>query len=434
MRHSSANGGNKLHRDLSQHILIASQAAPDLSTAYARVGRELAIWLAQYRKVTLLGCHGNVASQYTLEQGDARVPVLPYPWAFFEATHVNQIAKDIGASLILFVGDAWPYARQILDGATSIPWVLMSPVDHAPLIPAEKLLAEGVAAWAAPTHWGTQAINDAAPGKGHYVPHGVSKGLLAKLEPLRPGQQTNAIDQLGWDHGVTRYLTVSNNVGDRKNLAGLIRAWHDAELLNAELVLWCYPTRDGANPDGYDLIGAASELGITNIRFPDPYQVSVGYSDGDLGLVYAACDAYIQCSKTEGFGIPIAEAQAIGIPAIVTRFDPFLEVAGVSADDPLTLPIGSWELMQLLGTAWMPTPSTQGIVDALQHFHANGIDEDEMNRRHDHAFAYNWPDAAARMDAVIGHVLQAKNDKTLNGRLVAAPDSGLILPTGVNLP
>ena len=57
-----------------------------------------------------------------------------------------------------------------------------------------------------------------------------------------------------------------------------------------------------------------------------------------------------------------------------------------------------------------------------------------MTRRQEHADGYAWKDASERMDAVIGHVLQGKNDKTLNGRLVTAPESGLILPKGVNLP
>ena len=118
----------------------------------------------------------------------------------------------------------------------------------------------------------------------------------------------------------------------------------------------------------------------------------------------------------------------------MTRFAPFLEVAGVSSNDWLTFPIGSWELMQLLGTAWMPTPSTDGIVDALTHFHYNGIDADKMFLRQKHASAYTWDSAAAGMNELIVCVLQDETDKTLNGRLVAAPDSGLILPTGVNLP
>jgi glycosyltransferase involved in cell wall biosynthesis len=381
-------------------VLIASQAAPDLSTAYARVGRELAIQLSHHRPVHLVATHGNVASEYTLSEGAATVPVHPYPWAYFVASNINRLARDINAELVVWVGDAWPFASQLAGAAREMPWVLMAPVDHVPLVAPEVALARVVAAWASPTRWGAEAVR-AAGGREVYVPHGVSEAFRHAGAQL--GTRENARARLGWAGGVTRYLSVGGNVGDRKNLAGLLRAWRDAALPDAELVLWCYPTRDDGNPDGLDLLGAARELGVNNVRFPEPYRVSVGYPDADLAAVYMACDVLVQVSKTEGFGIPIAEAQALGTPAIVTRYAPFLEVAG-AVDDAYTVPIGTWELMQLLGTAWMPCPSHDGIVDALRQFHRDGIRPEELGRRTHYARGYTWPIAAAALNAAIAQI------------------------------
>ena len=397
-------------------VLVASQAAPDLSTAYARVGREIAIQLSYHRDVHLIGCHGNVASTFTLAENDQRVPVHPYPWPYFETAHVNQLAQRINAELIIFVGDAWPFARKLVIASQEMPWILHSPIDHAPLVEAEQILAKSCAAWAAPTEWGTSTIPD---GKGFYVQHGVSTALTDAADQV--GSREDACKALGWDPDIKRFLNVGGNVGDRKNLAGLIAAWHEADIDDAELVLWCYPTRDDSNPDGMDLIGTCQQLGITNVRFPDPYQASVGYSDYDLGIVYKASNCLMQVSKTEGFGIPIAEAQAIGIPAIVPRYAPYLEVAGVQADDPLTIPIGAWELMQLLGTAWMPTPSHDGIVEVLTRFHKHGIPDSEMKRRQRHTKQYNWGIAAKKLNDRIGGILATKNLEIVKDEVMATP-------------
>jgi len=391
-------------------VLIASQAAPDLSSAYARVGRELAIQLSYHRPVHLVGVHGNVASSYTMKEGDQLVPVWPYPWAFFEPQHIVKLAQDINAELVIFVGDAWPFARKLYEAAQQMPWVLMSPIDHAPLVATEQVLSQQVAAWACPTRWGTDAIR-AADGNGIYVQHGVSQALREAGAEL--GSRQAACDALGWDADVLRFVSVGGNVGDRKNLAGLLRAWGDAGLQNAELVLWCYPTRDDSNPDGLDLLGAARELGIKNVRFPEPYQLAVGYPDSDLAAVYMASDALVAPAKTEGFGIPIAEAQALGTPAIVTRYAPFLEVAGAGSSDPLTIPVGTWELMQLLGTAWMPTPSHAGIVAALRHFDQHGIDQGDLERRIKHAQGYSWATAAGDLNAEIARILPVESSNSV---------------------
>ena len=398
-------------------VLLACQAAPDLSSAYARVGRELAIQLSRHRQVQLIGCHGNVASEYTMVEGQLSVPVHPYPWAFFETEHINQLAARMNAELVIYVGDAWPFARKIFQSSQDIPWVLMAPVDHVPLVATEQVLAQQVAAWACPTEWGTAAIR-AAEGNGVYVPHGVSQALRDAGAALGLSKAA-ACERLGWEPGVLRFLSVGGNVGDRKNLAGILRAWGEAAIPDAELVIWAYPTRDDSNPDGLDLLGAARELGISNVRFPDPYQVACGYPDADLAAVYVGSDALVQASKTEGFGIPIAEAQALGVPALVTDYAPYLEVSAAENSD-LTFPLGTWELMQLLGTAWMPTPSHRGMVEVFRRFAAHGIDPEEMDRRIDHAQAYSWEDAALTLNAEIARVLVEKTLKPAESALVGA--------------
>lgn len=79
-----------------------------------------------------------------------------------------------------------------------------------------------------------------------------------------------------------------------------------------------------------------------------PYKVlDVGYGRGQFGDLederlidlYCACDAFLAPSKAEGFGLPVVEAMACGIPVIAsdcTSFPEIIEKSGklVNPDDP----------------------------------------------------------------------------------------------------
>ena len=54
-------------------------------------------------------------------------------------------------------------------------------------------------------------------------------------------------------------------------------------------------------------------------------------SDEQIRDEYANSDIVAFCSTSEGFGLPIIEAQAIGIPVITSSVDPMMDVAGAGA-------------------------------------------------------------------------------------------------------
>ena len=52
-------------------------------------------------------------------------------------------------------------------------------------------------------------------------------------------------------------------------------------------------------------------------RAPRILHLTEPLADGDMPRLYAACDALVQPFRGEGYGLPIAEAMACGLPAIV---------------------------------------------------------------------------------------------------------------------
>ncbi len=129
-----------------------------------------------------------------------------------------------------------------------------------------------------------------------------------------------------------RYMLYLGSNKPHKNLPRLIRAW--AKIPNPKsqipnLILaghW-----DERYPEAKEL---AAALGVSDsVRFLGPV------SGEDLPWLYAAARAFIFPSQYEGFGLPVLEAMASGVPVACSRAPGLSEVAGQAAltFDPLSV-------------------------------------------------------------------------------------------------
>ncbi len=90
----------------------------------------------------------------------------------------------------------------------------------------------------------------------------------------------------------------------------------------------------GARDYGHDAIAAKiSELGLTDDV------ILLGWLPfEDIPLIYSASELFVFPSLHEGFGIPVVEAFACGVPVVCSNIEPLVEVAGGAAYlvDPLS--------------------------------------------------------------------------------------------------
>jgi glycosyltransferase involved in cell wall biosynthesis len=133
------------------------------------------------------------------------------------------------------------------------------------------------------------------------------------------------------------YILHVGTLQPRKNLDILIRAY--AELRRGRglpHVLALVGARGWMYDNLFALVrDEGLEEDVRFIDFVDP---------GDLPLWYNACDLFAYPSAYEGFGLPVLEAMACGVPVITSALGALEELAG---DACLTISPGSQEALQL---------------------------------------------------------------------------------------
>lgn len=147
----------------------------------------------------------------------------------------------------------------------------------------------------------------ARPGQIHVVSNGT--GHLAALAP--------APDILH-RHGLAGpYFVALSSLLEHKNIGVLLQAFARPELAAARLVLVGKSTRGDFLSAGHSVPG--------NVLFP-------GFvSDAELAALYGGAVAVLSPSRTEGFGLPPAEALTLGTPAVAAPCGALPEVCGPGA-------------------------------------------------------------------------------------------------------
>lgn len=118
-----------------------------------------------------------------------------------------------------------------------------------------------------------------------------------------------------------RYILFVGTIQPRKNLVRLIEALAGIKDKKIDLVIagkkgWMYQ----------EILKAPSRLGVANrVKF-------VGrVADADLPAIYAGAEIFAWPSLMEGFGLPVLEAMAMGIPVVTSNRGALPEVAGKAA-------------------------------------------------------------------------------------------------------
>jgi len=122
----------------------------------------------------------------------------------------------------------------------------------------------------------------------------------------------------------------------------------------------------------------------------------------DMAALYRSCDVLVHPYRGEGFGMPVLEAMACGLPVIVTGGGPTDEFCPPEAgwrirSHPTKFPSDRVDTLATVGRPWVLEPDAQHLVDLLQ---SAASDPEERRRRgragRTRAQQLSWDAVAAR--------------------------------------
>jgi glycosyltransferase involved in cell wall biosynthesis len=220
------------------------------------------------------------------------------------------------AELVIALCDAWVLRPD--DWPDLPPVYNWAPVDHQPCPPAVLRVLE---------HPKVRPVAMAQFGRdmllGHgldapVIPHGVDTSVFRPKPQIRPLVR----DELGIPRDVFLVGMVAANVSapvSRKAFPQAFQAF--SRFAGRRQDVWLYahtqPRPVGAGIP-LDTLAEACGMPQDRVRFPSPDAWEICFSPEAVSALYQAFDVLLMPSMGEGFGIPLIEAQACGVPVIAS--------------------------------------------------------------------------------------------------------------------
>lgn len=285
--------------------------------------------------------------------------------------------------LVVTLCDVWVLQGKFWKEYPVMSWV---PVDHTPTPPKVlKYFEDTGAIPLAMSRFGELELQRVGL-EPSYCPHGIDTDLFRPMFEL-DGVPVRQMLDLPDDAFVVGMNAA--NKGNNKIRKSFPQAFLGFSMLlrkRPDAILYVHAERYG-HAQGVDLVRLADACGIPSdrIRFTDTYMYKMGLSPALLSTMYSAFDVLLAPSMGEGFGIPVIEAQACGVPVVVSDFSAQPELVGSGWK---VGGVPDWDEAQ---AAWLHLPDAFEIAASLDAAYDGQGDSEQARRfalQYDHRAVY----------------------------------------------
>jgi len=330
--------------------------APWAATGY---GNQTRLFAPRIRD---LGHDMAISAFYGLEGGTLNadgIPVFPKGRHDYGQDIAGKHAINFNADIIISLMDSWVCnADELQKGAPWVPWF---PIDMEPLPPPVKRQVEKAYKRIVFSRFGERMVNEAGL-DCYYVPHGVDTNVFRPIDRQAARKKFN----LPEDKFIIGMVAANKGYPPRKAFFQHIEAFVELHKRHPDTLLYLHTQVGGAGDNiEVNLDEFCQYHGLTTIddvRFPNPYQLWMGFPDPAMVELYNAMDVHALVSMGEGFGIPTLEAQACGTPVILGDWTASSELCfsgwKVAKEDA----IPTWTPL----AAYQYTPTTGAILERME--------------------------------------------------------------------
>lgn len=304
-----------------------------------------------------------IAVNYGLQGASTRwqgIPVMPMGFDKYSNDIIPSHAEDHlggepGDGWLITLFDVWAFRNPRMARFNLACW---TPVDHQPTPPAVvKALADMRAVPIAMSRFGEEQLRVAGLDP-LFAPHGIDTSVFA------PGDRSEARDMLGLpDDAFVIGMNAANKgrAPVRKSFFEVFAAAAPLMRQHSDVILYLHTEQFGMGA-GVNLVELAEAVGIPmdRLHFVDQYTIRTGLTPASMAKMYRAFDVLAAPSRGEGFGIPVIEAQACGVPVIVSNFTAQPELVG---DGWIVQGEPEWDVDQM---ATFFKPYIESVFDAMR--------------------------------------------------------------------
>lgn len=297
------------------------------------------------------------------------IAVLPGFGGAYCSASLQQHARHVGPDLVITLGDVWVMDPGVLRELPVAHWL---PEDARPMSAAVRGVVEPAGSQLmAMSRFGLERFRDAGFTNALYCPHAVDMSTWKIPEDKAALRAKHGVAPDTFVIGVN----AANNDAVRKAPAEMFLAFAKFLRSRPDSVLWLHTAVhcDG----GQDLEYLAEALGITDrVKVVDQYRYAAGLiQPEDLAEWYQCLDVLCAATYGEGFGLPIPEAMACGVPVITTDASAMTEL------NPDGIRVGGVPFWNGVHRAWWIRPDVAGLAAAFETTYEQRGDVDPVKLR-----------------------------------------------------